>query len=158
MEKADVYRLTDSLDEASLEVMATRLEVRGRHPRFMAMLDEYVDAMGLHPAAHVLDVGCGTGVASRAIARRPGFAGRVSGIDRSPYLVAVARKRSVEEGLTAWLEFEVSDSRSLGLPDGSFDAAVAHTLLSERDRAMLFRTLATLRTDIPLFEDVEQLR
>ncbi len=32
------------------------------------------------------------------------------------------------------------------------------TLSQERERALLFRTLATLRTDIPLFENVEQLR
>ena len=37
-------------------------------------------------------------------------------------------------------------------------SALAHTLASERDRALLFRTLATLRTDIPLFDDVDQLR
>jgi 5'-3' exonuclease len=37
-------------------------------------------------------------------------------------------------------------------------SALARTLVSERDRALLFRTLATLRTDIPLFDDVEQLR
>ncbi len=37
-------------------------------------------------------------------------------------------------------------------------SALADTLVRERDRAMLFRTLATLRTDIPLFKDVEQLR
>jgi len=36
--------------------------------------------------------------------------------------------------------------------------ALADTLCREWDRALLFRTLATLRTDIPLFEDVEQLR
>lgn len=36
--------------------------------------------------------------------------------------------------------------------------ALAATLSQERDQAMLFRTLATLRTDIPLFDDVEQLR
>jgi len=35
---------------------------------------------------------------------------------------------------------------------------LARTLESERDRALLFRTLATLRTDIPLFEDVDELR
>ena len=35
--------------------------------------------------------------------------------------------------------------------------ALAHTLSSERDRAMLFRTLATLRTDIALFDDVDEL-
>ncbi len=36
--------------------------------------------------------------------------------------------------------------------------ALAHTLSRERDRALLFRRLATLRTDIPLFENVDQLR
>jgi 5'-3' exonuclease len=37
-------------------------------------------------------------------------------------------------------------------------SALAETLHRERDRALLFRTLATLRTDITLFEDVDQLR
>ncbi len=36
--------------------------------------------------------------------------------------------------------------------------ALADTLSRERDQAMLFRTLATLRTDIALFEDVDELR
>ena len=36
--------------------------------------------------------------------------------------------------------------------------ALAETLRRERDSALLFRTLATLRTDLPLFEDVDQLR
>lgn len=36
--------------------------------------------------------------------------------------------------------------------------ALAATLEQQRDRALLFRTLATLRTDIPLFDDVETLR
>jgi 5'-3' exonuclease len=37
-------------------------------------------------------------------------------------------------------------------------SALADTLLRERERALLFRTLATLRTDIVLFNDVNQLR
>jgi 5'-3' exonuclease len=36
--------------------------------------------------------------------------------------------------------------------------ALARVLSEQRDRALLFRTLATLRTDIALFADVEQLR
>ncbi len=35
---------------------------------------------------------------------------------------------------------------------------LAQTLLRERERALLFRTLATLRTDIALFDSVEQLQ
>lgn len=37
-------------------------------------------------------------------------------------------------------------------------SALADTLTREKDLALLFRTLATLRTDISLFDDVEQLR
>jgi len=37
-------------------------------------------------------------------------------------------------------------------------SALADILSRERDRALLFRTLATLRTDLPLFENVDQLR
>jgi 5'-3' exonuclease len=36
--------------------------------------------------------------------------------------------------------------------------ALADTLAREKDRALLFRTLATLRTDIVVFDDVDQLR
>jgi 5'-3' exonuclease len=36
--------------------------------------------------------------------------------------------------------------------------SLATTLLQNRDLALLFRTLATLRTDIALFQDVDQLR
>jgi len=37
-------------------------------------------------------------------------------------------------------------------------AALASTLIRERDRAFLFRNLATLRTDVSLFESVDQLQ
>ena len=37
-------------------------------------------------------------------------------------------------------------------------SALAQTFARERDRALLFRTLATLRTDIALFDDVDELR
>lgn len=36
--------------------------------------------------------------------------------------------------------------------------ALARTLTAQRDRALLFRTLATLRTDLPLFDHADQLR
>jgi len=46
--------------------------------------------------------------------------------------------------------------------DWSVNAAnagtLAATLAEQRERAMLFRTLATLRTDIELYDDVDQLR
>ena len=42
--------------------------------------------------------------------------------------------------------------------DAANATSLAATLARDRDRALLFRTLATLRTDISLFSDVEELR
>jgi len=146
MSTVDVYRVTDTLDEATLEALAQRLEARGKHPRFIEMMQQYLDAMEIDSAASVLDLGCGTGVASRAIARRKGFAGRVIGIDRSPHLSAAAARLAQEEGL-ANVEFRSGDSHSLGLADAAFDAVVAHTLLShvEDELAVLKEVVRVVR-------------
>jgi len=55
------------------------------------------------------------------------------------------------------LEFIPMDCREWRV-NATNASALADTLCRERDRALLFRTLATLRTDIALFEDVQQLR
>jgi len=55
------------------------------------------------------------------------------------------------------LESIPADWTSWGV-NTSKPATLAATLARERDRAFLFRDLATLRTDIPLFDDVDQLR
>jgi 5'-3' exonuclease len=49
------------------------------------------------------------------------------------------------------------DAREWGV-NASNASALAHTLSTQRELALLFRTLATLRTDIPLFDDVDELK
>ncbi len=143
MSTVDVYRITNQLDDTTLDALVNRLEARGKHPRFIEMMEEYFDAMDIDRAGTVLDLGCGTGVASRAIARRPGFAGRVIGIDRSPYLSAIASRLARSEGLAEVVEFRTGDSHSLGLADAGFDAVVAHTLLSHvEDQLGVMREIA----------------
>jgi len=62
----------------------------------------------------------------------------------------LARFAHIESIPTAeWREWRVSVANP---------GALARTLSEQLDRALLFRTLATLRTDIALFDDVEQLR
>src|ERR687897_2167125 len=126
----DPFRITDKLEDVLLDVMVSRLEVRGRHWFFQKVLREYLDAMDIDSATTVLDMGCGTGVAARTIARRADFSGRVTGIDLSPYLVQAARRLADEERLGGRVEFHSADTRELDIPDGRFDAVVAHTLVS----------------------------
>jgi ubiquinone/menaquinone biosynthesis C-methylase UbiE len=133
MKSIDPYAVTDRLDDSLLQVIVTRLEARGKHPQFERMLRDYLDAMQIDTAKTVLDIGCGTGVAARAIARRRGFSGRVLGIDLSPALAQTATQLAAAEGLNNRVEFRPGDSRKLDLADGAFDAVVAHTLLSHVD-------------------------
>jgi ubiquinone/menaquinone biosynthesis C-methylase UbiE len=126
----DVYRITNKLDDPTLDVVVTRLETRGKHPRFIAMMHQYLDAMGIDSAKTVLDVGCGTGVAARAIAQRKRFAGHIVGIDVSSYLIAAAKRLAEDEGVGGVTGFRVGDSHSLQDSAATFDAAVAHTLVS----------------------------
>jgi ubiquinone/menaquinone biosynthesis C-methylase UbiE len=142
MASVDVYRVTDQLDDVTLAALVTRLEARGKHPRFAAMMEAYFAAMRVHSANRVLDLGCGTGVAARAVASRAGFSGHVTGVDVSPYLAAEARRLAASEGLAETIEFCVGDSQRLDFPDNAFDAAVAHTLLSHvRDPLSVLKEL-----------------
>lgn len=132
----DPFRTTDKLEDALLDVMVSRLEVRGKHWFFQKVLREYLDAIDIDSAETVLDMGCGTGVAARTIARRADFSGRVTGIDLSPYLVAAAQRLADEEGLDDRVKFQSGDTRKLNIPDSRFDAVVAHTLVSHVQEAL----------------------
>ena len=55
------------------------------------------------------------------------------------------------------LESIPSDWKQWGVNAAS-PGALAHTLLRMRDEAFLFRTLATLRTDVALFDSVDELQ
>jgi ubiquinone/menaquinone biosynthesis C-methylase UbiE len=129
----DPFGRTDVLDPVVLDALVERFEARGRHPLFARMLREYLDAMLIDADARVLDLGCGTGLAARALARRPGFAGRVDGIDLSPHLVAAAERLAREDGVEDRTHFATGDARGVPFADATFDAAVAHTLLSHVD-------------------------
>src|SRR5262249_45985413 len=109
MSPADPLGRTDKLDNAVLEALVTRLAARGKHPLFEGMLTEYLDLMRIDEARSVLDMGCGTGVASRTLLRRVAFTGRVTGIDLSPYLTQVAARLANEEGFGGRVTFRAGD-------------------------------------------------
>jgi hypothetical protein len=54
---APARRITNKLDDATLDVLMTRLEARGKHPRFVDMMREYLDAMAIDMAKSILDLG-----------------------------------------------------------------------------------------------------
>jgi ubiquinone/menaquinone biosynthesis C-methylase UbiE len=73
-----------------------------------------------------LDLGCGTGVVSVALAER-GFT--VIGVDHSPEMLEIARHKAREAGLADSCSFEEGDVRRLRFADGEFGIVTCQGLL-----------------------------
>jgi trans-aconitate 2-methyltransferase len=83
----------------------------------LALAQEFLTRIQIPPDARVLDVGCGDGKVTALIR-----AAAVTGCDRSPEMVALARREHPECG------FVVADVRELPFAD-AFDVAVSFTAL-----------------------------
>jgi ubiquinone/menaquinone biosynthesis C-methylase UbiE len=126
----DAMQFINEQNAATVERFIERLEFRAKDPTFTAYREAYLELLDLPRAQAVLDLGCGTGVVTRAIVARDGFAGTVTGIDQSPEFIAAAERLAAADGLDDRVEFVVGDAHALDLPAASFDVAVAHTLVS----------------------------
>jgi len=72
----------------------------------------------------VLDIGCGTGASTLALADAVGGDGQVTGIDISPPLLEMARERARAAGLMQ-VEFVLADAQTHPFPESGFDMAVS---------------------------------
>ncbi|MBA3824403.1 MAG: methyltransferase domain-containing protein [Ktedonobacterales bacterium] len=77
----------------------------------------------LHPGQRVLDVATGTGAALLPAAATVGPTGQVVGIDIAPGMLAQARQRLTEAGVTQ-VKVQGADARHLPFPDATFDAVL----------------------------------
>jgi SAM-dependent methyltransferase len=100
----------------------------GRWSRRLAV--PFVSFTGLHGAARVLDVGCGTGHLGAALVAA-GAAQQVEGVDLSPAYIEHARRHHGD----ARLQFRVGDACALDEPDGRYDAVLSLLVLHFVPRA-----------------------
>jgi ubiquinone/menaquinone biosynthesis C-methylase UbiE len=88
----------------------------------------------------VLDVGCGTGELTLAAWRAAGATGHIHGIDPSPDMIAVARRKATRAG--AAIDYQIASAEALPFPDGTFDAVLSslvmhHVPADLQDRAVM---------------------
>ena len=100
-------------------------------PRWVAMSDVIdaqllplgeaaMDRAGIAAGARVLDVGCGCGQTTLALARRAGDAGSALGVDISGPMLALARERAERAGV-ANARFHQADAQTCRFDPASFD-------------------------------------
>lgn len=80
-------------------------------------VDFIMSAAAIQPHSTILDLCCGQGRHCLELARR-GFR-QVNGVDRSRYLIRLAKKRAQSEGLH--VVFKEGDARNPRLPENTFD-------------------------------------
>ena len=122
----DVWTSVRELDQATQERLADVLEKRGADPQQQAMRRDFLQKVPFPQGCSILDVGCGTGVLTRVLARWPNVAS-VVGIDPAPALLEKARAAAAD---LPNVSFQESDGRSLPFAEAMFDVVTCDSTLS----------------------------
>lgn len=90
--------------------------------RFSAPVSQkLIEKAGIQPGMRVLDIACGTGQPAISVAEQVGAQGSVLATDFVEPVIAYARMKAKERGLTN-IEFRCLDGEALDVPPNSFDA------------------------------------
>lgn len=122
-----------SYDRVAEDYAARIADELGRKPADRRILDDFAARVrGLGP---VCDVGCGPGHVARHLRGR---GVQVAGIDLSPAMVEVARRRN------PGIEFAAGDMRSLPIADGALGGIVAFYSVIHLERGDVVAVLAEM--------------
>jgi ubiquinone/menaquinone biosynthesis C-methylase UbiE len=97
-------------------------------PWFAPIAERLVAEMAPAPGERALDIGTGRGAALWPLAHAVGATGYVTGLDLAARMVAATRREAAERGLTS-VDLVAADASTPGLPEASFDLAVASLVL-----------------------------
>ena len=107
------------------------LESRGRSAGYLTVLRRIMDVVQLRPGEVILEVGCGSGVLDRWLARYTTQGNRIIGVDVNRYLLREATTLAMQEGLADIIAFQEGDAEALPFPDNHVDVALSFTVLEE---------------------------
>lgn len=108
-----------------------------------ALYRQAVDLASPRQGEKVLDVGSGTGTLAVMLAKSVGSDGEVVGIDASPEMIDVARRKAKKQRSSA--RFEPTAIESLPFPDASFDLVTSSMMLHHLPEDVQRKGLAEVR-------------
>ena len=117
------------MSESGGNVVHGRTSDAARPALMAALRQRSIDAMALFPGQRVLDVGCGTGTGTLALADAVGASGMVRGVDYDVVMIAAAQRRASVDGVDAWVAYHQANAAALPWPDGYFDASRSDRVL-----------------------------
>lgn len=139
------------------------LEDRGQDPSYRRMLRSLLTEMNARPTDTLLEVGCGSGVILRWLAKDKFCTKPLTGMDLNAYFLREAESIAQSDGVADRLELRQGNAEAIPFEENSFDVVLTSTVLEECDAdkalAEMFRVLksggriaAVVRAvDIPVF-------
>jgi SAM-dependent methyltransferase len=122
--------------------MIGSLEARGRTAGYLGVVRRLIEEAELRPGETVLEVGCGTGVLDRWLARHTAKANHIVGVDISRYLLREAMALARQEGLEGIVEFREGSAEALPFPENSFDVVMSSTVIQRVHADRMLREMA----------------
>jgi ubiquinone/menaquinone biosynthesis C-methylase UbiE len=108
------------------------LEARGRST-YLGLVRTVLDLVQIRPEEVILEVGGGSGVVLREIARRTADANPIIDIDINPYLLREAASLAKRAGLAQRMTFQEGSAEAIPLTADSVDVALSLTVMEEGD-------------------------
>ena len=109
--------------------MVASLESRGRTPGYLSAVGRLIGEAAVQPGDKVLEVGCGTGVLCRWLAREMGHKNAVVGMDVNAFFLREAGEIAEREGLGNVVSFREGSAEALPFDDDSFDVVFSSTVV-----------------------------
>jgi SAM-dependent methyltransferase len=114
---------------AAAAQMAQSLEERGRTPSQVRLRRRFLRFVPVRPGQAVLEVGSGSGVVARDLARLVGPRGAVVGVDPSRGMLETARALARRHPLRRRMRWRLASGAALPFAAGRFDVTLAITVL-----------------------------
>ena len=108
------------------------LEARGRST-YLGLVRTVLDQVKIGPEEVILEVGGGSGVVLREIARRTAGANRIIDVDINPYLLREGAILVERAGLAEPITFREGSAEAIPLAAESIDVALSFTVMEEGD-------------------------
>ena len=109
--------------------MVASLESRGHTQGYLSAVQSLLAEAEIQPGDRVLEVGCGTGVLCRWLARETAFKNSVVGMDVNAFFLREAAEIAKREGLANVVSFREGSAEALPFDDNSLDVTFSSTVV-----------------------------
>ena len=109
--------------------MVASLESRGHTPGYLSAVRSLLTEAEIQPGEDVLEVGCGTGVLCRWLARETDLKNPIVGMDVNTFFLREAAEIARREGLEDVVNFREGSAEALPFDDNSLDVTFSSTVV-----------------------------